>query len=131
MWISHCFFKFLFNSSIVDLQCFRCPAKWFGYTCNDVVFQIPFDHRLLQDIEYRPLCYMVGPGCFSIYGSASPLIPDSKFIPPSCLFFLMADYRTTESNGNPLQYPCLENPMDRGASWLQSIGSQSWTRLSD
>jgi len=22
-----------------------------------------------------------------------------------------------ERNGNPLQYSCLENPMDRGASW--------------
>ena len=22
-----------------------------------------------------------------------------------------------EGNGNPLQYPCLENPMDRGAMW--------------
>ena len=22
-----------------------------------------------------------------------------------------------EGNGNPLQYPCLENPMDRGAWW--------------
>ena len=28
-----------------------------------------------------------------------------------------------EGNGNPLQYSCLENPMDRGAR-LQSIGSQ-------
>ena len=30
-----------------------------------------------------------------------------------------------EGNGNPLQYSCLENPMDRGA-WLglQLIGSQ-------
>ena len=30
-------------------------------------------------------------------------------------------------HGNPLQYSCLENPMDRGAWWpggLQSIGSQ-------
>ena len=27
-----------------------------------------------------------------------------------------------EENGNPLQYSCLENPMDRGA-W-QSMGSQ-------
>ena len=25
-------------------------------------------------------------------------------------------------HGNPLQYSCLENPMDRGADWLQSIG---------
>ena len=35
-----------------------------------------------------------------------------------------------EGNGNPLQYSCLENPMDRGA-WL-SMGSQkSWTWLSN
>ena len=27
-------------------------------------------------------------------------------------------------NGNPLQYSCLENPMDRGAWWpIQSMGS--------
>ena len=26
-------------------------------------------------------------------------------------------------HGNPLQYSCLENPIDRGAWWLQSIGS--------
>ena len=29
-----------------------------------------------------------------------------------------------EGNDNPLQYPCLENPMDRGALWLQFMGSQ-------
>ena len=29
-----------------------------------------------------------------------------------------------EGNGNSLQYSCLENPMDRGAWWLQSMGSQ-------
>ena len=30
-----------------------------------------------------------------------------------------------EGNGNPLQYSCLENPMDRGAWWaIQSMGSQ-------
>ena len=29
-----------------------------------------------------------------------------------------------EENGNPLQYSCLENPMDRGAWGLQSVGSQ-------
>ena len=29
-----------------------------------------------------------------------------------------------EGNGNPLQYSCLGNPMDRGAGGLQSMGSQ-------
>ena len=27
-------------------------------------------------------------------------------------------------HGNPFQYSCLENPMDRGAGQLQSIGSK-------
>ena len=29
-----------------------------------------------------------------------------------------------EGNSNPLQYSCLENPMDRGAGGLQSMGSE-------
>ena len=35
-----------------------------------------------------------------------------------------------ERNGNPLQYPCLENPRDRGAWWAAVYGvAQSRTRL--
>ena len=34
-----------------------------------------------------------------------------------------------EENGNPLQYSCLKNSMDRGACELQSVGSQSRTQL--
>ena len=29
-----------------------------------------------------------------------------------------------KGNGNPLQYSCLENPMDRGAWWAIVHGSQ-------
>ena len=37
-----------------------------------------------------------------------------------------------EGNGNPLQYSCLENPMDRGAWWAAVHGvTKSRTRLSD
>ena len=33
-------------------------------------------------------------------------------------------------NGNPLQYSCMENPMDRGAWWATVHGvSKNWTRL--
>ena len=37
-----------------------------------------------------------------------------------------------EGHGNPLQYSCLENPMDRGAWWaaVHEV-AQSRTRLSD
>ena len=39
---------------------------------------------------------------------------------------------TGEGNGNPLQYSCLENPMDRGTWWAIVHGvAKSWTRLSD
>ena len=37
-----------------------------------------------------------------------------------------------ESNGTPLQYSCLENPMDRGAWWAAVHGvTKSQTRLND
>ena len=37
-----------------------------------------------------------------------------------------------EGNGNSLQYSCLENPMDGGASWATVLGAaKSQTRLSD
>ena len=37
-----------------------------------------------------------------------------------------------EGNGKPLEYPCLENLMDRGASWAAVHGvAKSQTRLSD
>ena len=37
-----------------------------------------------------------------------------------------------EENGNPLQYSCLENPMDGGAWWATVHGvAKSWTRLSN
>ena len=44
---------------------------------------------------------------------------------------LLRPYRR-EGNDNPLQYSCLENPMDGGASWAAVHGvTRSQTRLSD
>ena len=37
-----------------------------------------------------------------------------------------------EGNGNPLQYSCLENPMDGGAWWAVVLGvTKTRTRLSN
>ena len=37
-----------------------------------------------------------------------------------------------EGNGNPLQYSCLENSMDRGFWWATVHGvAKCWTQLSD
>ena len=39
---------------------------------------------------------------------------------------------TEKSNGTPLQYSCLENPMDGGAWWAAVHGvAKSWTQLSN
>ena len=43
---------------------------------------------------------------------------------------LTSYFITGEGNGNPLQYSCLENPMDRGAWWAMVHGiAESRTRL--
>ena len=39
-------------------------------------------------------------------------------------------YILGEGNGSPLQYSCLENPLDRGAWWAAVYGiAQSWTQM--
>ena len=46
--------------------------------------------------------------------------------------FISCRQRDGEGNGHPLQYSCLENPMDRGAWWAAVHGvANSQTRLSD
>ena len=43
-----------------------------------------------------------------------------------------SSFSSGEGNGNPLQYSCLENPMDRGAWWAAVHGvAKSRMRLSN
>ena len=45
---------------------------------------------------------------------------------------IVSNVTPREGNGNPLQYSCLENPMNRGAWWATVRGvTKSRTRLSD
>ena len=45
--------------------------------------------------------------------------------------FIFIYFTFGEGNGNPLQYSCLENPMDGGAWWATAHGvMKSWTWLS-
>ena len=54
------------------------------------------------------------------------------FLTTPSLFFLFLYLSCGEGNGTPLQYSCLENPMDGGAWWAAVHGvSRSRTRLSD
>ena len=50
----------------------------------------------------------------------------------STQFYFIFMFLLWEGNGNPLQYSCLENPMDGGAWWAAVHGvAKSQTRLSD
>ena len=47
-------------------------------------------------------------------------------------FLMLAILTSREGNGTPLQYSCLENPMDGGAWWATVHGvAKSWTQMSD
>ena len=45
----------------------------------------------------------------------SPLSQKNDTALPCLFFFCLASPQAGEENGNPLQYSCLENSMDRGA----------------
>ena len=80
------FQRVLFYQNIVYLQCcfnFCWIAKWFIYAYIYTLFHILFHYGILQDIEYRSLCYTIGPCfiCFT-YSGLYLLVPNSQFIPP-------------------------------------------------
>ena len=58
-------------------------------------------------------------------------IPPGLALEPKCLHFCDAlQGFLGEGNGTPLQYSCLENPMDGGAWWAAVHGvTKSWTQL--
>ena len=57
------FFKLKYSWYCVS---FKYTAKWFSY-----IFFILFHYRLLQDIEYSSMCYIVGPFCLSVLSIVS------------------------------------------------------------
>ena len=65
-----------------------------------------------------------------------PIVAQTVKNPPAMqetwVQFLGQENRSGDRNGNPLQYSCLGNPMDRGAWWATVHGvSKSRTQLSD
>ena len=65
--------------------------------------------------------------------SKSPLIPLAEVLNALLIiYFVYSSVYFGEGNGNPLQYSCLENPMDGGAWWAIVHGvMKSQTRSSD
>ena len=74
----------------------------------NILFHILFQYGLSQDIEYSFLCYTVGFPYSSVGKESICNAGDLCSIPGS-------GRSPGEGLGNPLQYSCLGNPMDRGA----------------
>ena len=75
--------------------------------------------------------------CGGLYGWISILVWDLRCVlffslPTTWVFSWGICKLSREGNGTPLQYSCLENPMDGGAWWAAVHGvAKSRTRLSD
>ena len=69
--------------------------------------------------------------CFG-EGCTSPLQTNEFCSESTFLSTICKSNKVSLGNGTPLQYSCLENPMDRGAWWAAVHGvAKSRTRLSD
>ena len=120
--------------------------------------QMLFPYRSLHSTEQSSLCYTVGPALYHqcVYVNSNlPTYPSSSFTPSNHKFVFYAcdsisvlwiksfvsfffffrfhlQQCLREGNGTPLQYSCLENPMDREAWWAAVHGiSKSRKRLSN
>ena len=98
-----------FYWSMIALQCvsFYCIAKWISYRCT----------YILSVLDFLP-----------IYGTS--LVAQMVKNLPAMWETWVRDLGSIpglgrspgEGNGNPLQYSCLENSMDRGAWWATVHG---------
>ena len=80
--------------------------------------------KLISTASYRKKC--VASSCWCWYLKYVPI-----FLSSSSNVFSNNNH-SGEGNGTPLQYSCLENPMDGGAWWSAFHGvAKSRTRLSD
>jgi len=102
-------------------------AKWFSFiTIYLFFFRFFFHYRVLQDIEYSSLCYILIPCCLSVlYMLMCNLL---GFLGSAVVKNLPANARDMgsipglgrspgEGNGNPLQYSCLENSLMGYSPW--------------
>ena len=102
-------------------QSLDLPILDTSYNCNYMV--VPFRVRLLS--LYRNV-FKVHPCC-----GASLVAQTVKNLPAMQETFPELGRSPGEGSSNPLQYSCLENPMDRGA-WRATVqGVTTLIRLSD
>ena len=96
--------SFQVHSKVIQLYVCVCVSVCIIF---QILFQILFHYRLLQDNEY---CSWLSSKESACQRGDAGLIPGSERSPG-------------EGTGNPLQYSCLGNPMERGAWWATVHGA--------
>ena len=103
-------------------------------------FRSPVAHRVIEtpiSLSLLSITFSIahdascGWGLFlgSLFRSTS--LPDHPSFSPKVWFYYALIY-PGEENGNPIQYSCLDNPMDPGVLWATVHGvAKSQTRLSN
>ena len=91
---------------------------WLFATSWTIAHQSPLSKRFSRQEYWNRLPHL-SPGYLPDPG----IKPKSLLSPALAGKFLTTSSTCGEGNGNPLQYSCLENPMDGGAGRLQSMGS--------
>ena len=84
---------------------------------------------LKSQTEYTT-CIQSETDIFSISSPIAQLVKNLPAVQETWVWFLGWE-DTLRRKYNPLQYSCLENPMDRGAWWATVHGVMSQTRLSE
>ena len=88
----------------------------------------PFQYPCLENPVDR------GAWWATVHGVAKSRTGLKRLSMDTCVYVICKCYisQNGEGNGSPLQYPCLENPVDRGAWWATVCGvAKSQTRPSD
>ena len=103
-------------------------SKWSSQSLT--LIHVPVLHsnieRLSLKVTFSPVLWSDTQGLLQFFQS-----PTSYLQPIGTIYWSLNSV-AREGNGTPLQYSCLETPMDGGAWWAAVHGvAGSWTRLSD
>ena len=114
-----------------DNTCLQCGGHTWWFSNSVISFLLELYGNELSPIHWFVLLFTLVWTHWSFPGGAG-----SKEPPCQCRrhrrrgFYPGSGRFPGEGNGNPLQYSCLENPMDRGAWWATVHRvAKSWTWL--
>ena len=87
---------------------------------------------LSGELETKKLILVFFPPLYLYHLGMAQMVKNLPAMQETQVWSLGQEDPPVEGNSNPLQYSCLENPMDRGAWQATAHGvTKSWTGLSD